>query len=139
MTDTIRGTDEDIDVLVIGSGPAGSTYARTIGDALPTARTLMVEVGPAVPGRRGDHTLNMTEADRITAQLLTQGPDAGIDRAAALAAIAPGGVDPSLEFRQTILPGLFFVDPRPKLPDGEVGLPATSLTRRSTTRRTCWA
>lgn len=128
MTDTIRGTDEDIDVLVIGSGPAGSTYARTIGDALPTARTLMVEVGPAVPGRRGDHTLNMTETDRITAQLLTQGPDAGIDRAAALAAIAPGGVDPSLEFRHTILPGLFFVDPRPKLPDGEVGLPAASMS-----------
>ncbi|MBM7789350.1 GMC oxidoreductase [Tenggerimyces flavus] len=115
-----------IDVLIIGSGPAGSTYARTIGDALPTASILMVEVGPRVPGERGYHTMNMTDAARTEAQLLTQGPDAGIERAAALADIAPG-IDPSLEFRQTILPGLFFVDPRPKLQAGEVGLPAASM------------
>jgi choline dehydrogenase-like flavoprotein len=127
VTGTNSGTDEDLDVLIIGSGPAGSTYARTIGDALPAARILMVEVGPAVPGRRGNHTLNMTDADRVAAQLLTQGPDAGIERAAALADIAPG-IDPSLEFRQTILPGLFFVDPRPKLAGGEVGLPAASMS-----------
>jgi choline dehydrogenase-like flavoprotein len=126
VTGTDRSAEEDLDVLIIGSGPAGSTYARTIGDALPTARILMVEVGPAIPGLRGNHTQNMTDTDRVTAQLLTQGPDAGIERAAALADIAPG-IDPSLEFRQTILPGLFFVDPRPKLADGEVGLPAASM------------
>ena len=118
---------ETVDVLIIGSGPAGATYARTIGDALPTARILMVEVGPAVPGRRGEHTQNMIDADREAAQLLTQGPDAGIERAAALADIAPG-IDPSLEFRQTILPGLFFVDPTPALAAGEVGLPAASMS-----------
>lgn len=116
-----------IDVLIIGSGPAGSTYARTIGDARPNASILMVEVGPEVPGERGYHSMNMTDADRTIAQLLTQGPDAGIERAAALADIAPG-IDPSLEFRQTILPGLFFVDPRPKLREGEVGLPAASMS-----------
>jgi len=117
---------ERFDVLVVGSGPAGATYARTIGDALPNARILMVEVGPAVPGRRGEHTQNMTDADRTAAQLLTQGPDTGVTRAAALADIAPG-IDPSLEFRQTILPGLFFLDPRPQLGKGEVGLPAASM------------
>ncbi len=118
---------ETVDVLIVGSGPAGSTYARTIGDALPDARILMVEVGPAVPGTRGDHTQNMTEEDRLAVQLLTQGPDAGVERAAALSDIAPG-IDPSLEFRQTILPGLFFVDPRPPLADGDVGLPAASMS-----------
>ena len=76
----------DVDVLIVGSGPAGSTYARTIGDALPSARILMVEVGPVVPGRRGDHTQNMTDEERTAAQLLTQGPDAGIERSAALSA-----------------------------------------------------
>ncbi|MBN9633078.1 MAG: pyranose oxidase, partial [Actinobacteria bacterium] len=65
---------ETVDVLIVGSGPAGSTYARTIGDALPDARILMVEVGPAVPGVRGDHTQNMTDEDRLAVQLLTQGP-----------------------------------------------------------------
>jgi choline dehydrogenase-like flavoprotein len=116
-----------VDVLIVGSGPAGSMYARTIGDALPDTRILMVEVGPAVPGVRGDHTQNMSESDRLAVQLLTQGKDAGIERAAALSDIAPG-IDPSLEFRQTILPGLFFVDPRPELRDGDVGLPAASMS-----------
>lgn len=117
---------EDFDVLIIGSGPAGSAYARTIGDFRPSASILMVEVGPAIPGERGYHTQNMNDEERAAAQLLTQGPDKGIERAAALSDIAPG-IDPSLEFRQTILPGLFFVDPRPKLEAGEVGLPAASM------------
>ena len=125
MANTSRDNDE-FDVLIIGSGPAGATYARTIGDALPAARIHMVEVGPVIPGRRGDHTQNMAEADRAAAQLLTQGPDTGIERAAALADIAPG-IDPSLEFRQTVLPGLFFADPHPTLAHGEVGLPAASM------------
>jgi choline dehydrogenase-like flavoprotein len=119
--------DTDVfDVLIVGSGPAGSMYARTIGDAVPDATILMVEVGPAMPGTRGSHTQSLSEADRVAAQLLTQGPDTGIERATALSDIAPG-LDPSLEFRQTILPGLFFVDPRPKLEEGDVGLPAASM------------
>jgi C-glycoside oxidase len=119
-------TENPIDVLIIGSGPAGSTYARTIGDARPDASILMVEVGPRIPGVRGEHALNMTEQDRSAAQLLTQGPDAGTERAAALSDIAPG-VDPSLEYRQTILPGLFFADARADLPEGEVGMRAASM------------
>jgi len=125
VTTTTRDSG-NFDVLIIGSGPAGATYARTIGDALPAARILMVEVGPAIPGPRGDHTQNMADADRTAAQLLTQGPDTGVERAAALADIAPG-IDPSLEFRQTVLPGLFFVDPQPTLAHGEVGLPVASM------------
>ncbi len=120
-------TGRDVDVLIIGSGPAGSMYARTIGEAVPHARILMVEVGPVVPGERGNHTQNMTEDARFAAQLLTQGPDAGVERAAALLDIAEG-LDPSLEFRQTILPGLQFVDSKPELRDGEVGLPAASMS-----------
>src|SRR5689334_11171127 len=116
----------DVDVLIVGSGPAGATYARTIGDAVPGARILMAEVGPRLPGRRGEHTHNLSRADRRAAELLTQGPDTGIERAAALADIAEGA-DPSMEFRQVVLPGLFFVDPRPVLADGEVGLPAASM------------
>jgi choline dehydrogenase-like flavoprotein len=116
----------DVDVLVIGSGPAGSTYARTIGDAVPGARILMVEVGPHLPGPRGEHTQNLSADDKRAAHLLTQGPDSGVERAQALADIAEG-VDPGVEFRQAVLPGLFFVDPRPALADGEVGLPAASM------------
>jgi choline dehydrogenase-like flavoprotein len=117
---------DDYDVLIVGSGPAGATFARTIGDSVPTARILMVEVGPELPGLRGEHTQNMTTEERHAVQLATQGPDAGIERAQALSDIAEG-VDPGLEFRQAVLPGLFFVDPRPDLAPGEVGLPAASM------------
>jgi choline dehydrogenase-like flavoprotein len=115
------------DVLIIGSGPAGSTYARTIGDALPSVSMLMVEVGPELPGERGNHTQNMSDEDRAVAQLLTQGPDAGIERAAALSDVADG-IDPSVEFRQTILPGLFFVNSKRETREGEVGMPAASMS-----------
>jgi choline dehydrogenase-like flavoprotein len=68
----------------------------------------------------------MTDEERTAAQMLTQGPDTGLERAVALADVAEG-FDPSVEFRHTILPGLFFVDPRPHLEPGEVGLPAASM------------
>ncbi|BDZ48857.1 pyranose oxidase [Frondihabitans sucicola] len=122
-----RNDRTDVDVLIVGSGPAGSMYARTIGELVPHARILMVEAGPRVPGTRGDHTQNMSEQDREAAQLLTQGPDAGTQRDAALLDIAEG-LDPSLEFRQTVLPGLHFVDSHPTLRSGEVGLPAASMS-----------
>lgn len=117
---------DDVDVLIVGSGPAGSMYARTIGELVPHARILMVEAGPVIPGVRGNHTQNMSDGDRVATQLLTQGPDAGAVRDAALLDIAEG-LDPSLEFRQTILPGLHFVDSNPELREGEVGLPAASM------------
>src|SRR5689334_12572699 len=117
----------DVDVLIVGSGPAGSTYARTIGDAVPDARILMVEVGPHLPGPRGEHVQNLSLEDRQAVQLAMQGPEAGLERTKALEDIAQG-VDPGVEFRQTVLPGLFFVDPRPQLGEGEVGLPAASMT-----------
>ncbi len=46
---------EHVDVLIVGSGPAGSTYARTIGDARPDARILVVEVGPTDRRHRRAH------------------------------------------------------------------------------------
>jgi len=117
----------DVDVLIVGSGPAGSTYARTIGEAVPEARILMVEVGPHTPGPRGEHVQNLSPEDGEAVKRAMQGPDAGVEREKALGDIGEG-IDPGVEFRQTVLPGLFFVDPRPQLRDGDVGLPAASMT-----------
>ncbi|WP_022909207.1 GMC oxidoreductase [Aestuariimicrobium kwangyangense] len=128
MTEPVN---DAVDVLIIGSGPVGSTWARTLGEADPQLSILMVEVGPpthgeGIPGPRGNHTRNLDPHHRHAVELLTQGPDRGIVRADALDDIAPG-LDPSLEFRLTILPGLFFLDPRPERADDEVGLPAASM------------
>lgn len=117
----------EYDVLVIGSGPAGATFARTIGEDAPAATILMVEVGPTMPGGRGEHAGNLSPAVREAVALAAQGPDAGIERVGALAELADG-IDPSLEYRQVILPGLFFADGRPALRPGEVGLPAASMS-----------
>ena len=79
-----RATDtESVDVLIVGSGPAGSAYARTIADARPDVTILMVEVGPKLSDAIGEHTANMDEAGRIACQLASQGPDAGVGAPAA--------------------------------------------------------
>ena len=45
-----RSNPEHVDVLIVGSGPAGSTYARVVGDARPDVSILMVEAGPRLRG-----------------------------------------------------------------------------------------
>ncbi len=42
-----------VDVLIVGSGPVGSTFARTLVEGDPTKKILMVDLGAqltAVPG-----------------------------------------------------------------------------------------
>jgi choline dehydrogenase-like flavoprotein len=67
----------------------------------------------------------MPAQQQQVARLMTQGPDAGIDRAEEIARIAPDA--PAGFFAQTNLPGLFFVDPSLELEEGDVGLPAASM------------
>lgn len=114
--------DERFDVVIIGSGPAGSTYARTIADLRPDASVLMVELGPALPGRRGAHLSELSDTQRPVATLAAQGPEAGAARSEALADLDPDG-----EFRHAVVDGLHFVDAAPDLAEGEVGLPAASM------------
>lgn len=119
-----RGT-EHVDVLIVGSGPAGCTYARVIGDALPDASILVVEVGPKLSPVLGEHTRNMAEADRLACELMSQGPDAGVARGAlALNAVAmdAGGVVDQL----FVFPGLFLVGSGAKV-EGEFGFAAASM------------
>src|SRR4029077_10353353 len=99
---------ESVDVLIVGSGPAGSAYARTIADARPDATILMVEVGPKLSGDIGEHTAKMGEAERLSSQLASPGSESRVGR-------------PQLDFSQAlgqsalgpdnlfIWPGLFVV------------------------------
>jgi choline dehydrogenase-like flavoprotein len=121
MPDPSRST-EHVDVLIVGSGPAGSTYARTIGDARPDVSILMIEVGPHLPGGLGEHTMNMSDEDRIAAQLLAQGPDAGVTRPALSIGLASGG-----DGTPFIFPGLFPVGEGARV-DGEFGLTAACMS-----------
>jgi choline dehydrogenase-like flavoprotein len=77
-----------VDVLVVGSGPVGSAFARAVHERDPSLRILMLEAGPQLTARPGVHVKNIRDADaRARAQLLSEGPGA---QAAAAAAAADG-------------------------------------------------
>jgi choline dehydrogenase-like flavoprotein len=115
--------DEKCDLVIVGSGPAGAAYARTVADLLPDARIVMVDAGPVIADPPGLHVANIRDdAARDAAQIASQGPHAH-------AAYAPmsedeirtrrnGGHDTSMLRR----PGLFRVGSGPI--DGD-GFPAS--------------
>jgi choline dehydrogenase-like flavoprotein len=81
----------DADVLIVGSGPVGSAFARAVHERAPTLRILMLEAGPQLTERPGMHVSNILDADaRARAQLLSEGPD--VEGAAAAIAADRGPV-----------------------------------------------
>jgi pyranose oxidase len=109
-------TSPHYDLLVVGSGPVGSTYARLVADRVPGARILMVEAGPQISERPGTHVLNIADPQaRVAAQGLCEGPWASADQAAADKAVA------DISFL-LVRPGIFFADPQ-----GAVSLTPSTL------------
>jgi choline dehydrogenase-like flavoprotein len=67
--------DEQCDLVVVGSGPAGAAYARTVADLAPDARIVMVDAGPVLADPPGLHVANIRDdATREAAQIASQGP-----------------------------------------------------------------
>lgn len=65
----------ETDVLIIGSGPVGATYARMIHDALPGIKITMIELGPKISKVAGQHVKNISDVQsQEKAQILSQGP-----------------------------------------------------------------
>ncbi|WP_458106625.1 GMC oxidoreductase [Arthrobacter sp. R3-55] len=76
MTAPSDQSAHDFDVIIVGSGPSGSAYARIIHEEAPQLSVLMVEVGPSLTSRPGVHVKNITEAHkREAAQQASQGPE----------------------------------------------------------------
>jgi choline dehydrogenase-like flavoprotein len=69
--------DDKYDVVIVGSGPAGATYARIVKEIQPRARVLMVEAGPVVSNPPARHVRTIKDPrERVAAQFASQGPDA---------------------------------------------------------------
>ncbi|PTT68583.1 GMC oxidoreductase [Arthrobacter sp. HMWF013] len=104
---------EAFDVVIVGSGPSGSAYARVLHDEAPQLRILMVETGPTLGDRPGLHVKNMpTLQDRSAAQVASQGPAASVSPEAP--APGPGR------------PGTFLL--RPDEPAPWTGMPAAAMS-----------
>lgn len=103
--------DENIDVLIIGSGPVGATFARRIADRR-AARILVVEAGEALTSATGVNIRNPAPAQRETAY----------DRARAfpLAALPENLPADALQAR----PGTHLLDPAAP----HSGMPAAALS-----------
>ena len=63
------------DILIIGSGPVGATYARMLSEQKPNAKILMIDAGPKVSDKIGQHVKNITDHKAMeSAQIMSQGP-----------------------------------------------------------------
>lgn len=63
------------DILIIGSGPVGATYARILSEQKPHAKILMIDAGPKVSDKIGQHVKNISDPKAMEkAQIHSQGP-----------------------------------------------------------------
>jgi choline dehydrogenase-like flavoprotein len=102
------------DLVVVGSGPVGSTFARVLWERLPEARVLMVEAGPVLTDPPGLNLKNLDDEEAVRlARELSQGPPA-----------APRGDVgiPMVEGTITARQGTHLVDP------GGEGMPAAAAS-----------
>lgn len=108
---------KSVDVLIVGSGPAGSTFAREILEAMPDVKVLMVEIGPRLGSRVGMNVRNLPPRERVEAQHLAE-VSAGYGNGSSS---ATGMIGDSLAAR----PGTALL--RPDRPMTDPGMPAAAL------------
>lgn len=101
---------ERTDVLIIGSGPVGSAFARLIADGRPGTSITMAELGPRVTDPAGSNVRNIPLDDRDEARERSQGPQGAArgDTARSLSVegtvISPGGTYLAAPGRQPGMP-----------------------------------
>ncbi len=67
--------ENKVDVLIIGSGPIGATYARVLSDSRKDLKIKMIDLGPKVSEKIGQHIKNIQNPQEVDkAQILSQGP-----------------------------------------------------------------
>lgn len=110
----------EVDVVIIGSGPAGATYARVLSERAPDATIAMLEVGPTISDPPGAHVKNIEDADaREIAQSRSAGPGADADTV-----VSPGAAK---DGQRRPRPGTFLLEDGYRV-DGEDGLPVAAMS-----------
>jgi choline dehydrogenase-like flavoprotein len=72
----IKMSQKSADVVIIGSGPTGSAYARVVRQDWPDARIVIVEAGPQILPKAGAHLDNVPDLEeRAALEIRAQGGD----------------------------------------------------------------
>ena len=102
------------DLLIVGSGPVGSTYAHVVSQRLPDARILMVDAGPVLTDPPGLNLKNLEDEEAVRrAREQSQGPPG--------APVGDAGI-PHVEGTITARQGTHLVEP------GGAGMPAAAVS-----------
>jgi choline dehydrogenase-like flavoprotein len=105
-------------ILVVGSGPAGSTYAQLLLDRVPDATVLMVDAGPVVSSPPGMNVKNIAERqEQAAARRASQG-----DAESGVAGIPQGAV---VEGTVTARQGTHLIG---QSVEGSDGMPAAAVS-----------
>ena len=100
------------DLLIVGSGPVGSTYARVLFERVSDARILVVEAGPVLTDPPGLNLKNLDDEDAVRrARELSQGLPG--------ASVGDAGI-PHVEGTITARQGTHLVDPAGSMPAAAV-------------------
>lgn len=117
--------DENFDVIIVGSGPAGSAFARTVADLSTDASILMLDVGPQVTTPAGGHVRRSANAGQMEkAQIASQGPVRGPLGLPPARHVAP---DERGRLPVGIRPGTFLLSDG-MLASDSTGLPAAAMS-----------
>jgi choline dehydrogenase-like flavoprotein len=117
---TERTYPDSVDVVIVGSGPTGATYARILSEDAPGVSIAMFEVGPTVSDPPGAHVKNiMDPVERASAQSRSEGPGAG-----APTVDSPGAVKAG---ERRARPGTYLLDDGFRV-DGEDGMPVVAFS-----------
>ncbi|MFC0042202.1 GMC oxidoreductase [Actinomadura rayongensis] len=106
---------ERVDLLVIGSGPAGAAFARRALDTAPDASVLIVEAGPRLTDVPGENVRNVPAALRRELQERVSGPQ-------------PDGFRPFGARPLHARPGTVLIRDDDGTGDGQDGMPAAAYS-----------
>lgn len=67
---------EQVDLIVVGTGPTGAAVAREFSEKRPQARILMIERGPRTTSVLGESVRNLAQPLRERAEARSRGPAA---------------------------------------------------------------
>ncbi|MFJ9084344.1 GMC oxidoreductase [Streptomyces sp. NPDC102384] len=123
MPRSASGFPDEVDVAIVGSGPAGAAYARALSELAPQLRLAVFEAGPLISDPPGTHVKNIVDPEqRARAQRASEGPRPIAE------AVSTDTMDDYASDQPTLQrPGTFLLE-KTRQRASEDGLPAAAMS-----------